>query len=131
MTIFFQSSAAVLISIVLILSLAKQGKETGLLISIAVCCMLAVVSIQFLEPIFDFLTQLESMSDLNSNMLEILLKVVGIGLISEITALVCTDTGNGSIGKMLQLLGNAVMLWLSIPLFQTIIDLTRRIMEGI
>ena len=35
----------------------------------------------------------------------------------------CTDAGNGALGKALQLLTGAVILWLSIPLIQALIEL--------
>ena len=62
-------------------------------------------------------------------MLGILLKAVGIGLVSEIAGLVCTDAGNGSLGKTLQLLGSAVILYLSLPIFTAMLELIREILR--
>ena len=80
---------------------------------------------------FDFLRQLESLGNLNSQMVQILFKVVGIGLVSEIAAMICSDAGNASLGKSLQILGSAVILWLSIPVFQTLLELIRQIIGGL
>lgn len=62
-------------------------------------------------------------------MLGILLKAVGIGLVSEIAGLVCTDAGNGSLGKTLQMLGSAVILYLSLPIFTAMLELIREILR--
>ena len=75
----------------------------------AVCCMGAMIAISYLEPVLDFPRELETLGDLQVDMLGILLKAVGIGLVSEIAGLVCTDAGNGSLGKTLQMLGSAVI----------------------
>lgn len=131
MTEFLQAAGAVMITVVLVLALSKQGKETAVLLVIAVCCMLSAASVRYLEPVLTFLNHLEVLGDLNGDMLGILLKIVGIGLVSEIAAVVCADAGNASLGKMLQLLGNAVMLWLSIPVFNALLELIQRIMEGL
>jgi hypothetical protein len=40
-----------------------------------------------------------------------------------LAGLICTDAGNGALGKALQLLTGAVILWLSIPLIQALIEL--------
>ena len=68
------------------------------------------------------------MGNLRSDLLGILLKAVGIGLISEIAAVVCSDSGNAGLGKMIQLIGSVVILWLSIPVFQALLDLVQTIL---
>ena len=87
------------------------------------------VKYQVLEPVLDFLRELETLGDLQGDMLGILLKAVGIGLVSEIAGLVCTDAGNGSLGKTLQMLGSAVILYLSLPIFTAMLELIREILR--
>lgn len=128
MGLYLQAAAAVLLAVVLGLTLGKQGKDLGALLTIAVCCMVAMIALAYLEPVIDLLDSLESMAQLQGGMLEILLKAVGIGLVSEIAGMVCADAGNGSLGKVLQILGSAVILWLSIPVFTALMDLIRQIM---
>lgn len=128
MDLFFQAAAGVLIVSILGLVLAKQGKEFTIVLTIAVCCMVVLLCITFLEPVLDLLCQLEALGNLNGEMVRILFKVVGIGLVSEIAGMVCTDAGNGSLGKALQMLGTAVILWLSIPVFQALLELVQEIL---
>lgn len=128
MTLYLQASAAVLLAVILILTLGSRGKEMGTLLAIAVCAMAAVAALRYLEPVKDFLTQLEKLGGMNSSMISILLKAVGIGMVSEIAALICNDSGNSSLGKTLQILGSAVILWLSIPLFTMLMELLQRIL---
>ena len=128
---FFQAAAMVLVASVLGLVLAKQGKEMTAMLTIGVCCMVMIAAVAFLKPILDLLRQLEVLGKLNSEMVQILFKVVGIGLVSEIAGMICADAGSASMGKALQILGSAVMLWLSIPVFQTLLELIQRIIGGI
>ena len=128
---FFQAAAMVLVASVLGLVLAKQGKEMTAMLTIGVCCMVMIAAVAFLKPILDLLRQLEVLGKLNSEMVQILFKVVGIGLVSEIAGMICADAGSASMGKALQILGSAVMLWLSIPVFQTLLQLIQRIIGGI
>lgn len=125
---FLRSAAAVLIAVVLGLSLRNHGKEFGVLLTITVCCMVVVAALQFLEPVIDFLKQLEALCQAGEGWLEILMKAVGIGLIAEVAALVCGDAGNGSLGKSLQILAGAVILWLSLPVFTALMELIRQIL---
>lgn len=117
-----------MVTAVLALALAKQGKDFALLLSMAGCVLIGLLLFHFLEPVLDFLRALQTMGDLNGQMLSILLKIVGVGLVSELASMICTDAGNGSLGKVLQILSAAVILWLSIPVFQMLMDLLNRIL---
>ena len=90
--------------------------------------MAAIVAFRYLQPVLDFLRHVEKLTALNNDMIEILLKVTGIGIITEITNLVCKDAGNESMGKSMQLLGTAVVLYLSIPMFYSLIELLQKIL---
>ena len=128
MELFFQAAAAILLAVVLSLALGSVGKGTGILLTIAVSVMVLILGITYLKPVMDFLHQLETLGNLNSGMTGILFKVVGIGLLSEIVGMVCTDSGNSSMGKALNMLATAIILWLSIPLFNGLLDLIQNIL---
>ena len=131
MDLFVRAASAVLLTVVLSLALGKQGKETAGLLSVIVCCMVIGIAIRYLEPVWEFLNKLESMGNLNGGMVGTLFKVVGIGMLAEIAAMVCTDAGSASLGKTLQLLSSAVILWLCIPIFTALMDLIQGILGGI
>lgn len=131
MDIFLKVAAGVLITVVLGLALSKQGKDISLLLTIAVCAMVVAAAATFLEPVVDFFQKLEDIGQLDAEMLQTLLKIVGIGLLAEITGLICTDAGNGSLGKAIQILASAVILWMSIPLLTGLIELVEEILGAI
>lgn len=131
MELFWKAAAAVLIAVVLGLALGKQEKDISVLLTMAVCCMCGMIMISYLEPLLDFLRELEALGDLQGDILGILLKAVGIGLVAEIAGMVCTDAGNGSLGKTLQMLGSAVILYLSIPIFNAFLKLIQEILGEI
>lgn len=128
MEVFLQAAGAALVAVILCGMLSKQGKEIGLLLSIGVCCMLCLVALSYLRPVLEFLNQLEDIGGLDGNMVTILLKAAGIGFLSEIAGLVCSDAGNKSMGKAVEILGSAAILWLSIPLFQGLLTLIQQIL---
>ena len=131
MGIFWKAAAAALIAVILSLALGKQEKDIGTILSIAVCCMVMVSALVYLEPILEFLRELETIGDLQGDFLGILLKALGIGLVAEIASTVCVDAGNGSMGKTIHTLGAAAILYLSLPVFRAMMDLLRRILEEV
>lgn len=128
---FLKASAVVLLSVVLGLILAKQNKDISLLLTMAVCCIVAVAALSYLHPVIDFFRKLMQIGQLDSELLTILLKAVGIGLLSEITVLICADSGNAALGKAIQILATAVILWLSLPLLDNLLELIEKILEAV
>lgn len=128
MDIFLKSVAGTLITLVMYLILVKQGKDISALLTAAVCCMLAVSAMQYIQPVITFVERLQQSSGMDMQILQIILRAVGIGLLAEITALICADAGNAALGKTLQFLGAGVVLWLSIPLFTELLDLIEEIL---
>ena len=104
---FFQAAAGIMAAVIMWVILSKQGKEYALLLSVGACCLVLVAAFQFLEPVLDLLKQLQTLGNLQPQWLSVMLKAVGIGLVVEMGALICTDAGNASLGKTLQILGFA------------------------
>ena len=120
-----------LLSLILILMLGSRNREMALVLSMLVCSVTALLALEYIQPVIDFAMQLEDLGGLDSGMVKKLLKVTGIGLLTEIAALVCSDSGSSSLGKVIKLLGNAVILWLSLPMFTMLIQLLQEIMGGL
>lgn len=128
MDLFLKSVGAALITAVIGLVLAKQGKDMFILLSLAACAMIAGVAFGYLKPTISFLRRLTEMSGLNAELLGVILKTVGIGLIGELAGLICSDAGNTALEKVIQILTTAMILWLSIPLFESLLDLVQAIL---
>lgn len=128
MTPFLQISGAILLAVILVLALKSYCKEIATILAITVCCLTGLTALHYLQPVLGFLKELENLGGLDEVMVEILMKSTGIGIITEIANLVCKDAGNESMGKSMQLLGTAVILYLSLPLFQTLIELLQKIL---
>lgn len=128
---FWKAAAVVLLAVILGLAVGKQERDIALLLAMAGCCILGVITISYLEPALDLLRELESLGQLQGGMLGILLKAVGIALTAEIAGMICTDAGNGSLGRTLQMLGSAVILYLSIPIFHSFLTLIQEILGAL
>lgn len=128
MGMFLRAFGAIMITVILTLTLNKQSKELSLLLTIGVCCMVLLVGLQYLSPVIDLVHRLNALCDCENGWIRILLKVVGIGLVGEIASLICADAGNGSLGKSLQFLASTVIIYLSIPVLNGLMDLLQQIL---
>lgn len=123
--------ATAVIGMILILTLGKNQKEIGLVLGLVICCLIISAVITYISPVIDFIRNLEEISKIDHELMSVVLKAVGISILTDMVNLICVDSGNSSLGKALHLLGISVILWLSIPLFQAFIELLQSILGEI
>ncbi len=131
MDIFLKAAVGGLITSVICLTMAKQGKDISVALGICVCCMILAAAMEYLRPVVDFVTRLQALGSLNSQTVEILLKCVGIGFLAEIAGLICTDAGNASLGKTLQIFASVLILWLALPLLDSLLELVESVLGAV
>lgn len=130
MNLFFQACGAVMIAVILKLTLATR-QDMATLLALAVCSMAAAVALSFISPVLDFMKSLENLGNLDHDLIQILFKAAGIGVLSEIAVQVCADSGNSSMGKTVHLMASSVILWMSLPLFTALTELIQTILGGL
>lgn len=131
MEIFVKAAAGVLIATVVTLILSKQGKDFSVLLVICVCSMVGAAAMGYLQRIIEFIRLLQIKGNLNEDLISILLKSMGIGILSEITTMICTDSSNAAFGKVIQFFSSAVILYLCIPLFTQLLDLIESVLGAV
>lgn len=128
---FFRAAGAVVILMILCVLVSSRDKSFGALLAIGGCAMVMILGLSYLSPVVDFLQDLQNLGNLQPELVRILLKVTGIAVLTEITVLLCSDSGNSSLGQSLRLLSAGVILWLSLPVFQALMELVQSTLEGI
>ncbi len=126
---FFRTIALVLLAVVFVLVLKNNTKGIGELLTLLVCCMVLSAAISYLQPVIDFMKSVQQIGGLDNQMLKLLLKVVGISITAEIVSLLCEDSGNSAMGKTIQFLATAVMIWLSLPMLTSFLQLIEGILD--
>lgn len=131
MSEFLKIVSLVLLTVVLGLSVGKTEKDISAVLEMVSLCIAACAAVTVLEPVLDYLVELRRVFNLPDELVSTLLKAVGIALTAELSAAVCTDAGSSSLGKILQILGGAVVLSLSIPMFRTLMTIIKEMTGGI
>ena len=131
MNIYFKTISFALIALFLYIILLKEGRDYAVVLSVAVCCLVLICAMQYLKPVIDFVKELDTLADLDHSVCSLILQSVGVAVIAEIIGLLCTDAGYASLGKSVQVLATAAILWLSLPLFKSLIALIEEIMVAI
>lgn len=131
MSEFWKTTSIVLLAVILGLAVGKTERDISAVLSLVAACIAAGVMVAVLEPVLDYLWELQHLCDLPDGLIGVLLKAVGIALVAELSAAVCADAGNGLLGRILQMLGGAVVLSLSVPMFRTLMTIIKEMIGGL
>ena len=126
---YLRWAAVALVGVILALVVGRQSKDMSLLLTLAVCVMLCLAAVTFLEPVTELLRELRRLGSLDSEAITIALKCTGIGLLSELIGLICADAGESAMGKALEILSAAAILWLSLPLIRELLKLIEGVLS--
>ena len=128
---FWKTTALVLLAVILSLSLDKTERDISAVMGIVALCIAACAAVTILNPVLNYLVELQRLFHLPDDLISILMKAVGIALVAELSASICADAGNASLGKMLQILGGAAVLTLSVPMFRTLMTIIKEMIGGL
>ena len=101
--------------------------EYSLFIRLLVTVGAALISLAVFYPILKFLEDIASGTQIQKYF-PILIKALGIALLTQITSDICNDSGEGAIASRVEAIGKAEIILLCIPLIKEIMLLCEDIM---
>ena len=126
---YLRWTSVVLVGVILALVVGRQSKDMSLLLTLAVCVLVCLGAMEFLVPVTELLRELRRLGNLDSQAVSIALKCAGIGLLSELIALLCADAGQNAMGRAMEMLSAAAILWLSLPLIWELLKLIEGVLS--
>lgn len=131
MEVLLKAASICLISVLLILCIGSKNKEFGSLICIAAVLLTSLMAVKLLEPLLDFIHRLEQIVSLPTACIQLLLKVVGIGLLSEMVSGLCSQGGSSQLGQTVEFIGSVLIIDLSLPIYTQLLELIRKLAGGL
>lgn len=119
-----------LIAVLLGLVLKKGNGVLALLLTLAACAAMTVSIVRLAEPVVSFLSELRQLAGLEPALLQPLLRTVGIGLLTQLTASVCADAGESTVARLIELCGSVLGIYTALPLLEAVLSLLRTMLEG-
>lgn len=131
MELFWKAISISFVTLVLNLTLEKANKDFGVLLTVSAVGMIAVICFSFFRPVFSLMNEIVEIGQIQNNAMQTLVKIIGIALTGEISSCVCSDGGSASLGKGIHILTNAVIVYLSMPFFSSILELLQQLIKDI
>lgn len=131
MELFWKAAAVVILTIILGLTLAKTQKDIAIALTVTSCSMVMMIAMQYLSEVICFLWDLSNKCSNQNSFVGTLLKISGVALVTELMCMLGADAGNSSLGKATQILGTSVILFLSLPIFESFLTIIQEILRAI
>ena len=130
--LLFKIFGGAILSVMLITVLKKENPDGALMLRLAAAVCLGIAAICAMRPVIEYarsIGELHGMGDGISSAVSVLLKALGISLLTHASSTVCRDCGEGSIAYYVELAGKIEMLILSLPLIKGILDMAIELLE--
>ncbi len=129
--IIFKVFGGAILCVMLLVILKKESPDTALTARMTWGMVLAGACVASMLPIVDYIREIgegfggEGLSDA----VTVLLKALGVSLLTHICATVCRDSGEGSIAYYVELFGKTEIMLLSLPLLRGMLETVLELLE--
>lgn len=128
MTELFKIIGVAVVTMVAIMVIKPLKPEIAMIIGIAGSVLIFFFIVNMLDSVFGLFEFLMEKTNLDSDLFKTLIKIVGIGYISEFSANLCADSGNTALQGKVLLAGKLTIFILAIPIITSLIELIVSIM---
>ncbi len=104
--------------------LVKQVKsEFAIFIALGGSIILLIMIIGQVSGVLEYMNEVIQKTGIDTGVYHTILKIIGVGYLTEFAANLCSDSGTASIGNKIILGGKIVILCLALPIITTLLDI--------
>lgn len=119
-----QMAIIVVIAVMISMLLKEYGKtEYAIVVQIATGTILMLSVVEKISDLITELTGLSSSLGLSDDYIMLLIKVLGICVITQFVCELCKDSGENSLASQIEFAGKIIVVTLMLPLLKSIISL--------
>lgn len=110
------------LAVIIIVMLRPKNGEIALMLGIATSIIILFSVISQVTTVLDMVNSIIAVSDISTSYIVILLKVIGISLLTEFAVNTCKDAGSQSLANNISLAGKIMITITSLPLYADILN---------
>ena len=111
-----------------VLILRPSKPEIAALVGTAGGIVVLLMFVDALSGVVANMTKIVDRTGIKSDVFTALLKIVGIGYLTEFAAGICSDAGNAGMGQKVILAGKVLILVLALPIVNNLIEIIAGLM---
>lgn len=125
---FIKIIAIGLITSIAVLVVKQVKPEVAIVITITGSLLIMIMLVDMLASVIGVFELLVEKTGLDTKLFGSVLKIIGVGYISEFSANICSDSGSKSIADKIMLSGKIIILVLALPIITALVDIVIGIM---
>lgn len=111
-----------LVTAVIAVMIRQKNGEIALMLSISCGVIILLSLLSQISGIISTVNSIVAVSDMNIEYIKILLKVIGVSLLTEFAVSVCKESGQQGIASNVLLSGKIMITAISLPLYSEILN---------
>ena len=119
----FKILAIALLTCIATLIVRQVKPDFATLVAISGGVVILLFLIDYLEQILGAFNGLIEKTNLSPSLFSTILKIIGIGYLTEFTANICSDSGISSLASKVELAGKVIILFMALPIITNLIDI--------
>lgn len=121
----FKLSAIILTAVIVVGALPTFSKEISLIITLSCCTVILLYILKMIVPVVEYVRDLTR--NIYFDRFDVVLKAVGVGLITQFVSDTAIDCGNRSLANQMIFAGRICVLMLAIPVFVQVLGIIERL----
>lgn len=114
-------------SVILVLIVKQLKSEIALPLSVCITTALSISAVILIEPICSYVSEIADSVNYGEYV-KVMIKSLGIALVTSSSADICRDCGEGAIGAKVELVGKCAIMLVALPLIRSLLSLAEEIM---
>lgn len=116
-------------AVIIALTLKPKNAEIALMLGLCVSVLILFSLFSNVAQVTDKISEITAASGISTGYIAILLKVIGICLVTEFTANVCRDSGSSSLAGTVTITGKILVTIAALPLYSDILNVVLELVK--
>ncbi len=112
-----------IIAAVVIVLIKDIKPEIAIITGVAAGILIFIITVNMLMEIISVFVALIDKTGVSSTAVSAMLKIIGVGYLTEFAQGICEDSGSKSLGDKIVFGGKIIILYLSLPIIRTLFEI--------
>jgi len=123
MDMLIRVMAIAVVGSVIGLVLKKNSPEMSMLLTISVAIFALYLAFEVIGSVVGFIRSLSETAGISPAVLGIVLKTIGIAIVTKLTSDICRDAGQSGVAAGVDFAGTITAIYISLPLLESVMSM--------
>lgn len=109
--------------------LRDYNKTISFIVMLATAVIIFILAADGLSGIFGYIAKISSGSESTAEYIKLMMKVLGITLISQFTSDMCRDAGENALANQTETAAKIIVVLMVLPLFESVLNIITGLLE--